>query len=146
MENLLVSACLIGLNVKYNGMNNYNPKIVELMKYYNLIPICPEFEGGLSIPRVPSEIKENRVINKDGIDLTENFTIGANKALIKAREFSCAKALLKEKSPSCGKVRYDGSFTGKIISKSGITANLLQENNIEVYSEEEIDKLINLKK
>lgn len=145
MENLLVSACLLGMNVKYNGGNNYNPKIIELMKYYNLIPICPEVLGGLSTPRVPSEIKDNKVINKLGKDVTLNFETGALISLNKAKELNIHKALLKDKSPSCGILSYDGTFTSRIIARPGITTKLFLENNIIVYSEDEIDTLIYMK-
>lgn len=145
MENLLVSACLLGMNVKYNGLNNYNPKIIELMKYYNLIPICPEVFGGLSIPRIPSEIKDEKVINKEGKDVTSNFLNGALISLNKAKELNISKALLKENSPSCGKHTYDGTFTSHLINRPGITTKLFLENDILVFSENEIDTLINLK-
>ena len=145
MENLLVSACLLGMNVKYNGLNNYNQKIVELMKYYNLIPICPEVFGGLCIPRIPSEIKGGKVINKEGKDVTSNFLNGALISLNKAKALNVSKVLLKENSPSCGKHTYDGSFNSQIIDRPGITTKLFIQNNIEVFSELEIDKLINLK-
>ncbi len=145
MENILVSACLLGMNVKYNGENNYNPKIIELMKYYNLIPICPEVFGGLSTPRIPSEIKDFKVINKLGKDVTLNFEAGALISLNKAKEMNIHKALLKDKSPSCGKRSYDGTFTSRIINRPGITTKLFLDNDILVFSEDEIDRLINLK-
>ena len=143
MENLLVSACLVGLNCKYNGGNNYNSKILELMKKYNFILICPEYDGGLPIPRKPSEIKNGVVINSSFEDVTINFNAGAKKALELAKIYNCKKALLKEKSPSCGKnYTYDGTFSNKLIERSGISAKLLIDNNIKEYSENEIDKLL----
>ena len=81
MEKLLISACLLGVNCKYNGKNNYNPLIEELKKKYELIPICPEVMGGLSIPREPSEIKDDKVISKSGNDVTFNFLSGAYQAV-----------------------------------------------------------------
>ena len=81
MEKLLISACLLGMNCKYNGKNNYNPLVEELKKKYELIPICPEVMGGLSTPRVPSEINGDKVISKDGVDVTFNFLSGAYQAL-----------------------------------------------------------------
>lgn len=143
MENILVSACLVGLNCKYNGKNNYNPKILELMKKYNFILICPEFDGGLSIPRDPSEILGDKVISSNGVDVTSNYNNGANHALELAKIYKCRKALLKEKSPSCGKdCTYDGTFTHTLINRPGVCAKLLLENNIEVYGESEIDELL----
>ena len=143
MENILVSACLVGLNCKYNGKNNYNPKILELMKKYNFILICPEFDGGLSIPRDPSEILGDKVIISKGVDVTDNYNKGAQHALELAKIYKCNKALLKEKSPSCGKdSTYDGTFTHTLIKRPGVCAKLLLENNIKIYGESEIDELL----
>jgi uncharacterized protein YbbK (DUF523 family) len=142
MEYLLVSACLLGINTKYNGKNNYIDKINKLKDKYTIIKCCPEVDGGLSIPRSPSEVIGEKVINKEGIDVTKEYIKGAFIALNLCKKYNISKALLKEKSPSCGKMRYDGTFSGTLINKSGITTKLLQENNIEVYSENEIDKLL----
>jgi uncharacterized protein YbbK (DUF523 family) len=141
MENILVSACLTGENVKYDGYNNLNDKVVALKKRYNFILICPEVMGGLLIPRVPAEVKNNKVITKDNVDVTKEYHKGAQIALELAKKFNCKKAILKSKSPSCGKSRYDGTFTHKLIDEYGITAQLLINNGIKVYTEEEIDNL-----
>ena len=143
MEKILISACLVGENCKYNGGNNLNPKIEALLEKYDLIPFCPEVEGGLDIPRNPSEIKEERVLMDNGEDVTENFSKGAKKALMLALFLKIKIAVLKECSPSCGTHQiHDGSFTNKLIDGMGVTAKLLKENGIEVYSEDEIDKLL----
>lgn len=143
MENILVSACLVGINCKYNGKNNYNDKILLLSKKYNFILICPEYFGGLSIPRNPSEVLNDKVVSIDGKDVTKEYQLGALKALNLAKTYNCKKALLKEKSPSCGIDKiYDGTFTHTLINKSGITAQLLMDNDIEVYKESEIDELL----
>lgn len=145
MENLLISRCLLGENVKYNGKNNYNPKVEILKKYYNLIPICPEVLGGLSIPRIPSEIILNTtaVINKESQDVTKEFTLGAKLSLDIAKKYNVKLALLKDGSPSCGSSYiYDGTFTSIKVNGYGITTRLLIENNIKVYNENEIDYLI----
>ncbi len=143
MENILVSACLLGENCKYNGKNNLNAKVVELKKKFSIIPVCPEVMGGLPTPRVPSEIQGDRVINKEGKDVTEEYNRGALLALELAKKHNCKIAILKEKSPSCGsKFIYDGTFTGAKILDSGVTTKLLRLNGILVYSEDEIDKLI----
>lgn len=144
MENLLVSGCLLGKNTKYNGKNNYIPLIEKIKEKYNIIVICPEVMGGLSIPRDPSEISGNKVINNKMKDVTFEYNKGAEIALELAIKNNCKKALLKEKSPSCGvNYIYDGTFSGNIICGMGITTKLLVSNNIDVYSENEIALLLN---
>ncbi len=136
MESIIVSACLIGKNCKYNGGNNLNQELLTALKDYNVILICPEVEGGLKIPRVPSEIVGNKVINGEGIDVTENYRLGANLALKKALDNNVKIAILKAKSPSCGSNKiYDGTFSHKVIDGDGVTAKLFKENGIKVYTE-----------
>ena len=143
MENLLISSCLVGNNTKYNGKNNYLPLIEKLKDKYNLIVICPEVMGGLSIPRDPSEIKGDKVISNKGNDVTKEYNLGAKIALELAKKYNCKKALLMEKSPSCGvKKIYDGTFSKNLIDGMAITTKLLYENKIEVYSKDEIDLLL----
>ena len=143
MEKILISACLVGENCKYNGGNNLNPKIEALLEKYDLIPFCPEVEGGLDTPRNPSEIKGEFVFMDNGRDVTESFYKGAKKALMLALFLKIKIAVLKERSPSCGTNQvHDGSFTNTLIDGMGITAKLLKENGIAVYSEDEIDKLL----
>ncbi|MGM9970543.1 MAG: DUF523 domain-containing protein [Anaeroplasma sp.] len=143
MENILVSSCLLGYNTKYNGKSNYNEKIEELKSKYNLILVCPEVVGGLSIPRLPSEIKDNRVININNEDVTINYNKGANIALLLVKKYNIKKAVLKEKSPSCGSnTIYDGSFSGTKINGMGVTARLLKEYGVEIFSENNFDELI----
>ncbi|HBH12460.1 MAG TPA: DUF523 domain-containing protein [Clostridiales bacterium] len=138
---MLVSACLLGINCKYNGENNYNQRIVDLMKNERVIPVCPEQLGGLTTPRLPCEIVmrdgEKRVIRKDGVDVTEEFSKGAVETLKIARMFDESIAILKTKSPSCGSCHiYDGSFGGEVIKGSGLTAGLLADNDIRVFDED----------
>ena len=136
---ILVSACLCGINCKYNGTNNYNEKIFNLVKDGKAIPICPEQLGGLSTPRIPSEISNNRVINKDGIDVTNNFVRGANEVLELCKRLNINKVILKSKSPSCGKGKiYSGNFDGKLVDGNGILTELLLQNNIEVINSDEL--------
>ncbi len=143
MEKILISACLLGINCKYNGGNNLNPLIEKLKKKYELVPICPEVMGGLSIPRDPSEIKEDRVISNKGVDVTSNYLSGAYQALQIVGLSNITKAILKDGSPSCGSTYiYDGTFTKNEISGMGITAKLLKENNIEIYNEKDIERLL----
>lgn len=137
-EKILVSGCLIGLNCKYNGKNNYIEKINEFLKDYDVIPICPEIMGGLPIPRKPAEIKDGKVVTIDGMDVTDNYIKGANEVLFLAKKYNIKKALLKSKSPSCGYNNiYDGTFTNRLINKNGITTELLINNGIEIVNIEE---------
>lgn len=138
-EKILVSACLLGVNCKYDGENNINEKVLEYIKDKEVIPICPEIYGGLKTPRTPSEILKDKVMTKDNIEVTKEYRKGAEETLYLAKLFNVKKALLKAKSPSCGnKEIYDGSFTKNKTKGMGITARLLKENGIEILSEEEI--------
>jgi len=145
---LLISACLVGENVKYNGKNNkLNSDILnELKEKFELIPICPEVLGGLSIPRSPSEIisfNPLKVVNKEGKDVSKNFILGAKKSLEIAKKEGAFLALLKSKSPSCSnRFVYDGSFSGRLIEGMGVAAEVLNRNGIKVFNENEVDKLI----
>ena len=134
-EKILVSACLLGVNCKYNGENNYSDEVIKFLKDYDIIPICPEILGGLSTPRKPSEIKEDKVFSIDGKDVTKNYQKGAAETLKTAKLLGVKKALLKAKSPSCGNgLIYDGTFNNQLIEGDGITTQLLKENDIEVIT------------
>lgn len=136
---MLVSACLCGINCKYNGTNNYNEKVFNLVKEGKAIPVCPEQLGGLTTPRIPSEIKDNKVINKDGIDVTDNFIKGANEVLDLCKKLNINKVILKSKSPSCGMgLIYSGNFDDKLVEGNGILTDLLLKNNIEVINSDEL--------
>jgi len=139
MEKILVSACLLGNNCKYDGTNNKNEKVLEYIKDKEVIPICPEIYGGLETPRVPSERKGERVITKEGKDVTVNFKKGAEETLYIAKLFNAKKALLKAKSPSCGNgIIYDGTFTHTKVNGNGVTTELLKNNGIEIITEEDL--------
>ena len=139
-ENVLISACLLGVNCKYSGGNNYKKQVELLKEKYNLIPICPEIYGGLETPREPSEIVDSKVINKKGIDVTPQFKKGAEETLKLVKFYNVKLAILKEKSPSCGfKEIYDGTFSGKLKTGNGITAELLFENGIKIIGESNIE-------
>lgn len=134
--NILVSACLLGVNCKYSGKNNRNENVLRLAEKHTLIPVCPEQLGGLPTPRYPSEICGGRVINNIGEDVTAYYEKGAGEALNIAKLFGCERAVLKARSPECGsKEIYDGTFTKTVIPGKGKTAALLEENGIEVYDE-----------
>jgi uncharacterized protein YbbK (DUF523 family) len=138
-EKILVSACLLGINCKYDETSNKNEKILKLAKDFILVPVCPEILGGLPIPREPAEQRGKRVITKSGKDVTKYFERGAKEVLKICKILKIKKAILKQKSPSCGCGKiYDGTFSGKLIRGDGVTARLLKENKIQVFSEEKI--------
>jgi len=138
-EKILVSACLLGLNCKYDGENNRNEKVLEYIKDKEVIPVCPEIFGGLQTPRIPSEIVGDKVLNREKIDVTKEYQKGAEETLYLAKLFNVKKALLKESSPSCGSnTIYDGTFSKNKKEGMGITAQLLKENGIEIISEKEL--------
>ena len=136
MENILVSACLLGVSCRYDGKSKPNEKIIALKDKYNLIPVCPEIMGGLPTPRIPSEICGEKVISENGTDVTKQYRKGAEETLRLAKIFDCKMAILKEKSPSCGYGRiYDGTFSKVLTDGNGITAELLIENGIKILGE-----------
>ena len=144
-KNILVSACLLGICCRYDGRANPNEKIQQLLNREDvtLIPVCPEQLGGLSTPRVPSERIADRVFNRLGEDVTDNFIRGAEAALQIARLNNCRTAILKERSPSCGCGRiYDGSFSGTLKEGNGITAEILIADGIRVYGESQIPAIL----
>ena len=138
-EKILVSACLLGIDCKYSGGNNLNEKVLEYIKDYEVIPVCPEIMGGLSTPRPPSERIGDKVLNNQGTNVTNEYTKGALETLKLAKLFNVKKALLKAKSPSCGKGKiYDGTFTSTLIEGNGVTVDLLESNGIEVILEQDL--------
>ena len=143
MERILISACLVGDNVKYNGGNNLSPKIEALLEKYELVPFCPEVEGGLSTPRHPSEQRGDKVFNDLAEDVTDNFEKGAELAYNICLFLKIKKVILKERSPSCGVHQiYDGSFSHKVIPGMGVTASYLASKGIQIYNEDEIALLL----
>ncbi|MDD5933048.1 MAG: DUF523 domain-containing protein [Candidatus Onthovivens sp.] len=144
METILVSACLLGDNVKYDGKNNYDQRIEALKDKYDIVPICPEVFGGLKTPRTPSEIKNGDVIDRNGRNVTEYFQNGAHKVLNIVNYMHVKKAVLMDRSPSCGVHQiYNGRFNGTLINGLGVCAKLLKQNGVEIYTIDEIDQLIN---
>ena len=140
--NILISGCLLGLKCRYDAKEKKLPEIEKLIESYNLIPVCPEQLGGLPTPRIPAERVKDRIITQVGVDVTKEYQIGAEEALKIAKLYNCKKAILKEKSPSCGcRKIYDGTFSRNLIVGNGVTADLLLKNGIEVFGESEIDKL-----
>ena len=128
---IVVSACLLGENCKYSGGNNYSEKAVAFVQGHEVIPVCPEVLGGLSVPRTPAEIVNGEVVTKDGVSVDAAFRAGAARALAIAKENGVELAILQPRSPSCGAAEvYDGTFTGRKIPGQGVFAALLRENGI----------------
>lgn len=154
----IISACLCGVNCKYNGNNNLNERCLKLFRDGKAVLVCPEQLGGLTTPRKPAEIvsssedktvSDKKVINNNNEDVTKEFFKGAEETLNIARQLGVKKAILKEGSPSCGvNYIYDGTFTGNKIEGKGVTAQLLENEGIAVFSDEDLevnnDKLIYL--
>lgn len=139
--NILVSACLMGVFCRYDGREKVCEDVIKLMEHHTLIPICPEQAGGMMTPRLPSERRGDRVVNREQEDVTSCYEKGALQALKLARLYNCGCAILKERSPSCGSgMIYDGTFTGALIPGEGVTAALLAEHGIKVIGESRIEE------
>ena len=145
---MIVSACLCGVNCKYNGGSNLHPFFRQLLRQGELIPICPEQLGGLPTPRTVCEISAGkgldviegraRVYTRDGCDVTDNLLKGAREVLQIAINCGADSAILKSRSPSCGHGQiYDGSFSGKLVIGDGVSAAWLKKNGIIVWSDQE---------
>lgn len=140
---ILISSCLAGINCKWSGKNNLHPVFETLVNSGKAIPICPEQMGGLTTPREPAEIVKDetgvlKVVTKNGIDVTEQYILGAERALAIAKALGIKTAILQSRSPSCGYgTVYDGTFSKNLILGNGITAELFIKNGIEVFSSED---------
>lgn len=136
---ILVSACLLGVGCRYDGQSRPSPAVLSLLSRHTLIPVCPEVLGGLPTPRPPAEQQGDRVVNRLGQDVTDAYRRGAEQTLLLARLYDAKVAILKAKSPSCGKgLIYDGSFSGHLVSGDGISAALLRASGLRVLSEQEL--------
>lgn len=143
----IVSACLAGIKCRYDGNSSDNEFVMNLIKEGKAIIACPELLGGLKTPRPACEVYtgndgKRHVISKDGQDFTREFAEGARKTLELAKKEGITKAILKDKSPSCGcGLIHDGSFTGAMIQGNGLTADLLIKSGLEVYTDKQIEEL-----
>ncbi len=134
-KKVIVSACLAGLNCRYDGDNKKRNDIVEMVKRGEAIPVCPEQLGGLSTPREPAEAVGDQILTVNGRDVTFEYQKGAQEALLIAELTGATEALLKSKSPMCGAGSvYDGSFSGKMKEDDGIFTKLLKKSSIKVTS------------
>lgn len=155
MNRILISACLHGLPVRYDGQAKplLDPRVEKWREEGRLVTICPELAGGFSTPRLPAEIENGmsgkdvlsgtaRVVEKGGADVTAAYIDGAHAALSLAKETGCTLALLIDGSPSCGSIEiYDGRFSGIKHAGEGVTAALLRQNGIPVFSHQQLDAL-----
>lgn len=134
-EKILVSACLLGENCSYRGDSNYDEAVISYLKDKDIVPVCPEVLGGLSTPRAPSERIGNKIINNLGEDVTKEFYAGANAVIKIVKNQNIKKAILKDRSPSCGLDEiYDGTFQHKIIQRDGILVEMLKNIGVEVIN------------
>lgn len=140
---VLVSACLLGTNCKYNGENNYSEKVMELIKDKEVIPVCPEVTGGLPTPRTPSEIVNGVVTSKSGQVVDKEFRLGAKRILESIHPDEIEFAVLQARSPSCGSRQiYDGTFSGTLIEGQGIFAKALSDLDIPIIDSEDCDRFL----
>lgn len=136
---ILVSACLLGENCKYNGGNNYSEKVAKFTKGHQVISVCPECLGGLPTPRVPAEIVNGVVTNREGQNVDAEFRKGAEIALNIAKEETIDVAVLQSRSPSCGvKQIYDGTFSKRVIDGQGVFAEMLQKHGFQLIDVEDL--------
>ena len=144
IEYILVSSCLLGSKTRYDGKDCYLKDIEKVKEKYNIIPICPEVMSGLKTPRYPIELnKNNQAFDKSGKNLTNKLNSQIEKIVYITKLYNIKFAILKEKSPCCGVYYiYDGQFNGNLINGSGLLTQKLKENNVIVYSEKDIEKLV----
>lgn len=139
---ILVSACLLGRNCKYDGGNNYNADLVEMLKGHEITEVCPEVLGGLPTPRIPAEIVNGKVVNREGISVDKEFRQGAQIALEIAKREGVDMAILQSRSPSCGVgLIYDGTFKGGKKEGNGVFVRMLMEEGIKVVDVAELKNI-----
>lgn len=138
---ILVSACLLGRNCKYNGGNNLNPQVAELLKDHVAVEVCPELMAGLGVPRTPIEIVNGEVRDRDGNSVDAALRRSVEMILSQVRREGIRYAILKSRSPTCG-VRqvYDGSFTGTLTDGTGVLAQALMDEGCQVYDSEDLPR------
>jgi len=139
---IFISACLLGEKVRYDA-KCINPITDIIQRWYSqniLVSFCPEVAGGLSVPRAAAEKQiDGRIITENGLDVTQAFQLGAEQALRSVQHHHIKMAILKSKSPSCGSLNiYDGTFSKKLIDGEGMCAQLLRENGVKIFDENQL--------
>lgn len=136
---ILVSACLLGRNCKYNGGNNLSPQVAAFLEGKEIVPVCPEVMAGLGIPRTPIEIVEGELKNRFGKSVDAPLREAVEQVMKLVRSQKITVAVLKARSPTCGVHQvYDGTFSGKLVEGSGVLAQALLEAGCRVLDEEDI--------
>ena len=136
---VLVSACLLGRNCKYNGGNNLDKRVLAFLQDKEVVEVCPEAMAGLGIPRTPMEIVDGVLINKDGVVVDDAVCSAVRSILGQLEKEPVDMAILKSRSPTCGvKQVYDGSFSGKLIDGSGVLAQALLSAGIPTIDAEDL--------
>ncbi|MCQ2421179.1 MAG: DUF523 domain-containing protein [Clostridia bacterium] len=142
-QRILISACLLGVCCRYDGKSKPAANVEKLMDRYELIPVCPEQLGGLATPRPPAEIRQGRVVTKDGTDVTAQYQKGAEQAFLREKTCGCGRPVLKTRSPGCGSGEvHNGLFAGGLTEGDGITAAFLKQAGITVFGEDQIEQLL----
>ena len=137
-QKILVSACLLGENCKYNGRNNFAPAVVEYVKGREVLTICPEMMAGMGCPRTPIEIVNGVLMDRNGNNVDEAMRKAVDQAMKLVRQENIQCAILQSRSPTCGVNQvYDGTFSGKLITGSGIFAQVLKDAGYQVMDAED---------
>ena len=140
MSKIIVSACLLGENCKYSGGNNYDPKVENFVRGREVIRVCPEVLAGLGIPRIPIEIRDGKVIRRDGVVVDASIREAVAKILDQIRDEDIECAILKARSPTCGVHQvYDGTFSGKLVDGAGVLAQALLEAGYTIMDNEDLE-------
>lgn len=140
MSKIIVSACLLGENCKYSGGNNYDPKVENFVRGREVIRVCPEVLAGLGIPRIPIEIRDGKVIRRDGVVVDAAIREAVAKILDQIRDEDIECAILKARSPTCGVHQvYDGTFSGKLVDGAGVLAQALLEAGYTIMDNEDLE-------
>ena len=140
MSKIIVSACLLGENCKYSGGNNFDPKVADFVRNREVIPVCPEALAGLGIPRIPIEIRDGKVIRRDGVVVDASIREAVAKILDQIRDEDIECAILKARSPTCGVHQvYDGTFSGKLVDGAGVLAQALLEAGYTIMDNEDLE-------
>ena len=136
---ILISACLLGSNCKYNGGNNRSQNVLDFVRGHEIISVCPEVMAGLGTPRTPIEIVSGNVQTKDGVSVDAQLRAAAARIVEEAKAIGIDCAVLKSRSPTCGvKQVYDGTFSGTLMDGAGVLAQALMDAGFRVIDSEDV--------